>query len=365
MSQEVEQSEPNNIEEKDMNEQEKIEQFDWNSKALTFNTCRSCYDSTKLSVNLMRVLILPTIDLFLPVLAEVGFPDYLIQHPDVWKSIFAEFTVLYNKALNDSDEWYRNIGAKYRARLVEIYELNPGIDRDSIYARLRPFDISNELIEFHVDLKAWRDVLEMLSAKAGEQVARELEKWMYYHYFSDKFNDAVLKWWIILTQTDELPMCLTGMEYMIEELDTNMADLIDESNMNDKTFYLDRQFDRKVDQLYAQYINESSLTSNSSVVGYYYIPEPTGDYRRPPYIPDYEIIKDAWIKNRTMPILQEFASRLYPDEIEIVVEWAREYCEIRTLGDPDELYPDDLITTKTLFLDFPSVLDTYSSTSLG
>jgi hypothetical protein len=152
MSQEVEQSEPNNIEEKDMNEQEKIEQFDWNSKALTFNTCRSCYDSTKLSVNLMRVLILPTIDLFLPVLAEVGFPDYLIQHPDVWKSIFAEFTVLYNKALDNSDEWYRNIGAKYRARLVEIYELNPGIDRDSIYARLRPFDISNNLIEFDVDL---------------------------------------------------------------------------------------------------------------------------------------------------------------------------------------------------------------------
>jgi hypothetical protein len=360
MSQEIEQSERDNVEEEDMSKQEEIEQFDWNSKALTFNTCRSCFGSTKLGVNLMRVLILPTIDLFLPVLAEVGFPDYLIQHPDVWKSIFAEFTVLYNKALDDSDEWYRNIGAKYRARLVEIYELNPGIDRNGIHTHRRPFDISNELIEFHVDLKAWRDVLEMLSAKAGEQVARELEKWMYYHYFSDKFNDAVLKWWIILTQTDELPICLAGMEYMIEELDTNMADLIDESNMNDKTFYLDRQFDRKVDRLYAQYINESSLTSNSSVVGYYYIPEPTGDYRRPPYIPDYEIIKDAWIKNRTMPILQEFASRLYPEEIEIVVDWAREYCSIRTLGNPDKLYPDELITTKTLFSDFPSVLDTYS-----
>jgi hypothetical protein len=361
MNQEVEQSEWDNVEEEDMSKPEEIEQFDWNSEALTFNTCRNRFGSTKLSSDLMRVLILPTIDLFLPVLAEVGFPDYLIQHPDVWKSIFAEFTVMYNKALDDSNEWYRNIGAEYRARLVEIYELNPGIDRDSIYARLRPFDISNNLIEFHVDLKAWRDVLEMLSAKAGEEVARELEKWMYYHYFSDKFTDAVLKWWIILTQTDELPICLAGMEYLIEELDTNMIDLIDEANMSDKTFYLDRQFDRKVDRLYAQYIHESGLSSNSSVVGYYYIPEPTGDFRRPPYIPDYEIIKDAWIKNRTMPLLQEFASRLYPDEIEIVVEWAREYCEARTLGDPDELYPDELITTKTLFSDFPSVLDTYSS----
>jgi hypothetical protein len=365
MSQEVEQSERNNIEEQDMNEQEKIKQFDWNSKALTFNTCRSCYGSTKLGSDLMRVLILPTIDLFLPVLAEVGFPDYLIQHPDVWKSIFAEFTILYNKALDDSDEWSRNVSTKHRDRLVEIYYSNPILDRNELREYLIGFDKGHDLIRFQVDLKAWRDVLEMLSAKAGEQVARELEKWMYYHYFSDKFSDAVLKWWIILTQTDELPMCLAGMEYLIEELDTNMLDLIDESNMTDKTFYLNRQFYREVDRLYAQYINESALNSNSSVVGYYYIPEPTRDSRRPPYIPDYEIIKDAWIKNRTMPILQEFASRLYPDEIEIVVEWAREYCEVRTLGDPDELYPDELITTKTLFSDFPSVLDTYSSTSLG
>jgi hypothetical protein len=356
MSQEVEQSERDNIEEEDMSKPEEIEQFDWNSKALTFNTCRSRFGSNKLGVNLMRVLVLPTIDLFLPLLAEVGFPDYLIQHPDVWKSIFAEFTVLYNKALDDSDEWSRNVSTKHRDRLVEIYYSNPILDRNELREYLIGFDKGHDLIEFQVDLKAWRDVLEMLSTKAGEQVARELEKWMYYHYFSDKFSDAVLKWWIVLTQTDELPMCLAGMEDLIEELD---------ANINDEIFYLCDRFDRKVDRLYAQYINESSLSSNSSVVGYYYIPEPTRDSRRPPYIPNYEIIKDAWMKNRTMPILQEFASRLYPEEIEIVVEWAREYCEVRTLGDPDELYPDDLITTKTLFSDFPSVLDTYSSTSLG
>lgn len=356
MSQEVEQSERDNIEEEDMSKPEEIEQFDWNSKALTFNTCRSRFGSNKLGVNLMRVLVLPTIDLFLPLLAEVGFPDYLIQHPDVWKSIFAEFTVLYNKALDDSDEWSRNVSTKHRDRLVEIYYSNPILDRNELREYLIGFDKGHDLIEFQVDLKAWRDVLEMLSTKAGEQVARELEKWMYYHYFSDKFSDAVLKWWIVLTQTDELPMCLAGMEDLIEELD---------ANINDEIFYLCDRFDRKVDRLYAQYINESSLSSNSSVVGYYYIPEPTRDSRRPPYIPNYEIIKDAWMKNRTMPILQEFASRLYPEEIEIVVEWAREYCEVRTLGDPDELYPDELITTKTLFSDFPSVLDTYSSTSLG
>jgi hypothetical protein len=356
MSQEVEQSERDNVEEEDVSKQAEIEQFDWNSKALTFNTCRSFTGSTKLGVDLMRVLVLPTIDLFLPVLAEVGFPDYLIQHPDVWKSIFAEFTLLYNKALDESDEWNRNVSTKHRNRLVEIYSSNPILDRNELREYLIGFDKGHDLIEFQVDLKAWRDVLEMLSAKAGEQVARELEKWMYYHYFSDRFSDAVLKWWIVLTQTDELPMCLAGMENLIEDLD---------ANINDEIFYLCDRFEREVDRLYAQHINESGLSSNSSVVGYYYIPEPTGDYRRPPYIPNYEIIKDAWLKNRTMPILQEFASRLYPDEIEIVVEWAREYCEARTLGDPDELYPDELITTKTLFSDFPSVLDTYSSTSLG
>jgi hypothetical protein len=341
-----------------MNEQ--IEQFDWYSKALTFNTCRSRNGSTKLGVDLMRVLVLPTIDCFLPVLAEVGFPDYLIQHPDVWKSIFAEFTTLYNKALDDFSEWNMNIGSKYRDRIVEIYELNPEIDRNHLHTHLIPFDKSYALIEFHVDLKAWRDVLKMLSDRAGEQVARELEKWMYYHYFSDKFSDAVFKWWIVLTQTDEIPICLAGMVDLIEELDTNTVDLIDELNINDETFYLSRKFDLKVDRLYAQYINESNLSSNSSVVGYYYIPEPTGDYRRPPYVADYEIIKHAWIKNRTMPILQEFASRLYPEEIEIVVEWAREYCEARRLGHSDGLYPDELITTKTLFADFPSVLDMYN-----
>ena len=59
----------------------KTEQFDWNSKSLTVDNCED-----KIGAQLMQLLVLPTIDYFLPLLAEGGFPDYLIRHPEIWKS---------------------------------------------------------------------------------------------------------------------------------------------------------------------------------------------------------------------------------------------------------------------------------------
>ena len=318
-----------------MSEDPKI--FDWNSKSLTIDNCRN---KLMLGDGLMRVLVLPTIDDFLPLLAEVGFPDYLIQHPEVWKSVFAEFTPLYEKAIDEMDAWGEDIESKYRLRLVKLYDSNPALSQSELSDHLVAFDKGWDLLEFHVYLKAWRDVLNMLVAKAGEQVARELEKWIYYHYFSDKFNDAILQWWIALTQTEDILICIESMFDRIEEL-----------NRGDASIRLGIELDR----LYAKYYHEC-LQSNSDAVGFHFLSDGTNSHR-PPFVANYYLLDKAWTKNKVMPILQDFARCLTPEEVQIVVEWATDFIGIKFAGEEHELCGDELITTKTLFSDFPSVLD--------
>jgi hypothetical protein len=310
-----------------MNQEAK--RFDWNSTALTVENCKDI-----LGDRLMRVLVLPTIDDFLPLLAEVGFPDYLIQHPDVWKSVFAEFTPLYEKAIDEMDEWSQDIESKYRLRLVKLYDSNPALSQSELREHLITFDKGCDLIEFHVHLKAWRDVLNMLATKAGEQVARELEQWIYYHYFSGKFNDAIHQWWIALTQTKDVPICI----------DESMLERIEDLDRGDVLF----QRGIEIKRLYARYYGDT--------VGFYFLSDAT-DSHRPPFIANPFLLNEAWRKNKVMSILQDFARCLTPEEVQIVVEWATDFIEIRLVGAENELCRDELITTKTLFSDFPSVLD--------
>lgn len=336
MNQPNEKLERNNIDTEDMSQQEEIEQFDWNSKAITFDNCKD-----KLGNNLMRVLVLPTIDYFTPYLAASGFPDYLIQHPDVWKSVFAEFTPLYEKAIDDEGEWNRNVASKYRARIVKIYESNPAIDRYHLYDRLGTFDNSHDLIEFHVHLKAWQDVLKMLAAQADKSVAIELERWMYYHYFSDRFNTAIDAWWTVLNDTDSVPDCLDPM-----------LDLIEGLNDGDRSFKVTVD----LDELYGRYYDEYDLKSNSAAVGRYFLSYGTNDHR-PPYVADYYVLRQAWTKTKVIPMLQLFARSLNSEQVQTVVQWAKEFDGSIFSDDPSRLCEDELITTKVLFSDFPSILD--------
>jgi hypothetical protein len=315
---------------------QEVERFDWNSTALTVENCKDI-----LGDQLMRVLVLPTIDDFLPLLAEVGFPDYLIQHPEVWKSVFAEFTPLYEKAIDEMDEWSQDIESKYRLRLVKLYYSNPALSQSELREHLIIFDKGWDLIKFHVHLKAWQDVLKMLAVKAGEQVARELEQWIYYHYFSDKFNDATHQWWVALVQTKNVPIFI----------DESMLERIEELNTGDASMRLSIELDR----LYARYYNEC-LQSNSDAVGLYFISDGTNSHR-PPFVANYYLLKEAWIKNKVMSILQDFARCLTPEEVQIVVEWATDFIGTKFEGEEHELCGDELITTKTLFADLPSVLD--------
>jgi hypothetical protein len=338
MSQKVEQSERDNIEEENMNDRKEIKQFDWNSKALTFDNCKD-----KIGDDLMRVLVLPTIDYFLPYLAASGFPDYLIQHPDIWKSVFAEFTPLYEKAIDDDREWGGNVASKYRARIVEIHNEYPKVlNRSKLFDYLGEFDNSRDLIEFYVHLKAWQDVLKMLAAKAGKPVAIELEQWMYYHYFSDRFNTAISGWWTVLNDTDSVPDCLDFMLELIEGLNEG-SQLI--------------KVDNEIEKLYGRYYIEYDLKSNSAAVGRYFLSDGTNDHR-PPYVADHYFLYQAWKKTKVMPVLQLFARSLNLEQVKTVVKWAEEFYDGGIFSnDPSELCGDELITTKVLFSDLPSILD--------
>jgi hypothetical protein len=304
---------------------DQAEQFDWNSTALTVDNCGDKFGDPP--TELMGVLGLLRVDYFLPLLSEVGLPDYLIQHPQVFRSVFDEFVPLYEEAIDEFDKWSYDVDSNYRSRIIKEYELNPALDRAELYNHLDLHLRAEKVVRFNVRWRAWRDILVMFAAKAGEEVARELESWVYYYYFSEKFDDAIFEWWIVLTQTDEIPICLAGMVDLIEELNTDDAS--------------DR-FYTKVRQAYDRFFEEDKNKRQTS------------------YLTPGWVLERAWRKTRTIPILQEFASRLHPEELEIVKEWAIEYANMRILGRPEKLYADELITTKVLFSDLPSVFDVTS-----
>jgi hypothetical protein len=79
----------------------------------------------------------------------------------------------------------------------------------------------------------------------------------------------------------------------------------------------------------------------------------------PPYFANHHILEEALTKNKVMSIFQACAHSLNQDEIKIVVEWAKEYIVSNSLGESSDLCEDELITTKDLFSDFPSILDTH------
>jgi hypothetical protein len=327
----------NNIDEQeDLNDKEQVDRFDWNSKALTVENC-----GDKLGGNLMRVLVLPTIDYFLPYLAASGFPDYLIQHPDIWKSVFAEFTPLYEKAIDDFDEWGEEVHSKWYTPVREIYELNPVLKQAEMPEHRKVFVRGYNLVKFHIHLKAWQDILKMLADKAGKTVAIELERWVYYHYFSDRFNNAVERWWIVLNDTDSVPDCLEPMLSQIEGL-------------NDGNELFKVTVD--LEELYGRYYDEYDLKSNSAAVGLYYLSDGSNSHH-PPYIANYYLLEQAWTKTKVMPILQLFARTLNPEQIQIVVQWAKEFDGGVFSDDSSILCEDELITNKVLFSDFHSILD--------
>jgi hypothetical protein len=315
---------------------QEIERFDWNSKALTFDNCKD-----KLGSDLMRVLVLPTIDYFLPYLAASGFPDYLIQHPDVWKAVFAEFTPLFEKAIDDFDEWAENVQSNWYTPVREAYELNPTLEQSEMSNHRRIFVQGYDIVRFNIHSKMWKNILKMLASRAGKPVAIELERWMYYHYFSDRFNNAVERWWIVLNDTDSVPDCLEPM-----------LDIIEGLNDGNELFKISVD----LEELYARYYADYDLKSNSAAVGRYFLSDGT-DAHRPPYVANYYLLEQAWTKTKVMPILQLFARTLNPEQIQIVVQWAKEFDGGVFSDDPSILCEDELITTKVLFSDLPSILD--------
>ena len=68
-------------------------------------------------------------------------------------------------------------------------------------------------------------------------------------------------------------------------------------------------------------------------------------------------ITAASTKNKVMSILRDCAHSLKQDEIKSILEWAKEYIASNSLVQSSDLCEDELITTKDLFSDFPSILD--------
>jgi hypothetical protein len=331
MSQTPEQFDLNNTEE-DLSA-ERVKQFDWHSTALTIDNCRGSYNfGSRLGDELMQVLVLPTSDYFLPLLAQGGFPEYLIGHPQIWKSIFAEFVPLYAKEMDEFYEWVDHTASIYRTRILDAYESTPVLDRSELIDHLELWSKGYEAVRFKIHLKAWQDVLKMLAEQAGRAVAIELEQWVYRHYLSERYRDAMNMWWMLFNNAQTLP------DFLIP--------LVDEiyDHIHWREYF---EFTAEVLSLSRKYHNELNFESRVENVRYHH----------PPYIADKDRLEDAVMNTHTTAVLQLLARSLSAEQIEMFVEWAKSRYEGEILDTPDKLCEDELITTKIIFADFPSILD--------
>jgi hypothetical protein len=74
--------------------------FDWTSHKLTFeNTKKSLFR------DFMSILVVPSLNYLLPSLAACGFPNFFIENPSIWKSVFSEFVPEHERIIDEFHEW--------------------------------------------------------------------------------------------------------------------------------------------------------------------------------------------------------------------------------------------------------------------
>jgi hypothetical protein len=302
-----------------------MHKFDWNSGSITY------IDSYRDLQRLIMTLAMPTIDYFIPILAKVDFPEYLIKHPDIWKSVFADFAPQYKQAINNLNEWSENdfYPAYNQARAIH-HRTNPTADETRDF--VNRFSQKHKLSDFHTYLKMWKIFLEILRDRTDKSVATEVERWIYRHYLSTKYWRGAHEWWCAIVDYQEHP-----------ELYSSAPD-----------FFL-----ALTDEIY-QEINYNDLHIFNEIWQplYYekYYPEYEQGGIHSPYLADPDSFTNAFQNIRVSKVLQFLAQSLTKEEIMLFIEWTAKV-SYQIIPSDFNRYSRDLVLADIPFTDFPSILN--------
>jgi hypothetical protein len=299
-----------------------MHKFDWNSNSIT--RVDSQWDLERL----MMTLVIPTIDYFVPILAKIEFPEYLTENPEIWKSVFKEFSPQYKQAISNLHEWTENdfYPAYNQARKIHE-ESNPTPSETREFANR--FYQKHEFSDFYTYLKIWKMFLEMLSDKTSKSVAIEVERWIYRHRLSTRCWSGAHEWWYVIVRYQECPddsapdFFMSRASEIYQEI--NRSNLLDFYDMWEPLYY------EKYDIEYEQGGIHSS------------------------YLADSDVFTHAFVNIRVSKMLQTFAQSLTEEQIILLTDWAKRIAY--RSGDPSFDYGHELILADIPFTNFPSILN--------
>jgi hypothetical protein len=302
-----------------------IDKFDWNSNSIAY------VDSQYGLERLIMALVIPTIDYFVPILAKIDFPEYLIEHPDIWKSIFEEFAPQYKQAVNNLHEWSENdfYPAYYQALKIHK-ETNPTVSETNKFADR--FYEKHFFSNFYTYLKMWKMFLEMLKDRTNKSVATEVERWMYRHYLSKRYYRGTHEWWHAIVEYQEYP-------------DSSAPE-----------FFLPL-----ASEIYQQ-INYSEYHAFEEEWRLLYFEKYNAEYEQggihSAYLADCDIFIHAFVSIRISKVLRTLAQSLKEEQIMLITDWA---AKVTCRSCPELLSFDwdgrGLILADIPFAKFPSILN--------
>jgi hypothetical protein len=302
-----------------------MNKFDWNSNSISYT------DSYLDLERLIMTLAMPAVDYFIPILDQVDFPKYLIEHPDIWKSIFAEFAPQYEQAVKNLHEWSENefYPAYNRARQIHL-ETDPTASETRDF--VNRFSQKHNFSDFYTHLKMWKVFLEMLRDKTDKSVATEVERWIYRHYLSNKYCLGTHEWWCAIVHYQENPdFYCPAPDFFLALTD----EIHQEINYNDL-----HVFKEMWEPLYYKK----------------YRPEYKQGGIHSPYLADPDSFINAFTNVRASKVLQIFAKSLSAEQITLIIDWAGKVsCQF--FPSRFNNYSRDLVLANIPFADFPSILN--------
>jgi hypothetical protein len=302
-----------------------MHKFDWNSNSITY------IDSYPDLQRLIMTLAMPTIDDFIPILAKVNFPEYLIENPDIWKSVFEEFALQYKQAIKNLNEWSENDFYPAYNQARKLHDAtNPTASENRDF--VNRFSQKHKFSNFYTYLKMWKMFLEMLKDRTDKLVATEVERWIYRHYLSTKYCQGSHEWWCAIVDYQERPeLYSSAPDFFVALAD----EIYQEVNYNDLHIFNEIWQPLYYEKYYSEY-EKGGIHS--------------------PYLADCDAFTHAFINIRVSKVLQILAGSFSTEQIALVISWAEKVSDHFIPSSFNE-YSRDLIVANIPFTDFPSILN--------
>jgi hypothetical protein len=302
-----------------------MHKFDWNSDSITY------IDSYPDLQKLIMTLAMPTIDDFIPILAKVDFPEYLIKHPGIWKSVFEEFSPQYKQAVDNLNEWSENdFNPAYNQALKIHDDTNPTVSETRSF--VDKFCKKHDFASFYTRLKMWKMFLEMLKDRTNKSIATEVERWIYRHYLSNKYCLGTHAWWCVIVNYQERPdLYFPAPDFFLALTD----EIYQEINYNDLHVFNEIWKPLYYEKYYPEY-EQGGIHS--------------------PYLASPGAFIHAFQSIRVSKVLQILAKSLSAEQIILITSWA-EKVSYQFVPSRFNRYSRDLIVANIPFADFPSILN--------